>query len=102
MEDFVKQNAFSIEADMEDEPQLQGKGKKKKKKAKKQSSDFDLDMDNDDAMMQTRFSHIEKTVKETAQENKGRRGAVRKRPGKLSGHISEVNEENFGSSDDDK
>jgi len=55
--DFVRQNTFSIQADIDDSD-LKGskeKVKKKKKKAKKQSTDFDLDIDNDDALMQTRF-----------------------------------------------
>jgi hypothetical protein len=101
LDDFVRQNTFSIEADIDDSDSKgsREKGKKKKKKAKKQSSDFDLDMDNDDAMMQTRFSHIEPKAIATDQVIKGRRGAVIKKPGRLTG-LSEVNEDEAGSDED--
>jgi hypothetical protein len=101
LDDFVRNNSFSIEADIDDQDfkGSRDKGKKKKKKAKKQSSDFDLDMDNDDAMMQTRFSHIEPRAIATEQVNKGRRGAVSKKPGRLT-ELSEVNEDEAGSDED--
>jgi len=56
-------------------------------------------MDNDDAMMQTRFSHIETRAISTEQVNKSRRGAVRKKPGRLN-ELSEVNEDEAGSDED--
>ena len=88
MDDFIRQHAVTIEADVDDEPVAAAKGKKKKKKAKKAAAEFDLDMDNDDAMLQTRFSHIEKVGSQSQSEVKDRRGALVQ--GKGRGRLTEL------------